>query len=285
MPLFLLSMAGCSSITPGFIAIKVQLNASSDAERYTVIHGGRYWASPNVDYYEVPTMEQRSVWTAGSDEGSPINESISFAGKDGQSVNVDVGVGYILSDDDDLIVKMVRTYGLDLDRTIDGKVRDSVRNALNMCSAPYTVEQIYGEAKGPLFDCALKNVNDEFSPNGLNVVRLTLNSEIRLPEQVMKALENAVAASQEADKTRRQLEQTKAEGEKTVAQAEAEAKATLARATAQAEANRILAASTTPAILELKRLDNQRAQIDKWNGVLPVTSLGGATPLLEIGDK
>lgn len=284
----LASLLGCASVTPGHVVLAVDLTAASEAARYDIVHGGRYWPalSPNTDYYQMPIMEQRSVWTRDINEGNPTDESITFAGRDGQPVNVDIGIGYQLSPDDAGIIDMVKKYGPRLDTIIDGRVRDSVRNSLNLCAAPYTVEQIYGDQKGPLMDCALKTVNDEYSPNGLTITRLTLNSEIRLPEKVKVAMEEANAAVQRAVQARNEVETTVAEGEKKVAAAKAAAEARIIEARAAADADTIRTKALTPEVIRLKEIQNTSDMIEKWNGVLPVTVMGDSSiPLVQLSNN
>ena len=73
---------------------------------------------------------------------------------------------------------------------------------------------------------------------------------------------------------------TQAEVAKTVAEAEGEAKSAIERARGEAESNRLRQASITPQLLEWKRLENQRAFIDHWNGELPRTVLGDKNGLM-----
>lgn len=272
----LLLLAGCSRLIPGEVAIQVTLNASPE-NQYHVIHGG--WLVPGVqtDYYTLPTVEQRAVWAASTHEGSKVDESISFNGKDGQPVNVDVGAGYMLSEDDEAIIRMVRTYGRDINAVMHGRVRDSVRSAFNSCASHLSVEQIYGESKDELLTCAHQRVSAEYEPNGLKITRLSLNSEIRLPEQVKVAMAGAIAATQNATRAQNELALAQAEGAKVVATATAQAEATLAQARAQAEANEVLNRSLTPQLIELKRIEVDARRAEKWNGQLPTTTLGGQT--------
>jgi regulator of protease activity HflC (stomatin/prohibitin superfamily) len=272
------STVGCmSTVTPGTVEVGVETCGNvPELQRYTVVHGGRITSSPCYDYYQIPTREQRQVWSASTHEGAEQDESISFAGIDGQSLNVDVSIGYKVADEDKDIIQMVRTYGTDLASTIHTRVRDSVRNDLNMCAADLklSVHDIYGEKKGDLFTCAEQRVQSEYQPNGLIITRVTLNSEVRLPEQVKQAMERAQAATQDADRANREVESIRAEGEKRRVAAEADAAATLTKAHAEAEANQIISSSVTPAVLELRRLEVQRTQAEKWNGQLPSTVLG-----------
>lgn len=275
LPLLAILLTGCSTVSPGTVIVAVDV-CGADSGQQRVIRGGRYTYGPCTDYYTLVAREQRAVWTAADGEGNnDVDESISFAGSDGQKVNVDVGIGYRLGETDAEVLKMVTTFGYDVDRLIDTRVRDSARDALNMCAKDMPVEVIFGSGKAAVFTCAEEALKAEYKDKGLIITRQTLNSEVRLPERIKKSMEEAMAATQEADRTRRQIEQTKAEGEKTVAAAEAEATATLARANAEAEANRVLAISVTPELLELRRLDIEQERIRKWDGALPVISGGG----------
>jgi len=277
---------GCASTEPGHVILEVKLNSASEDSRYSIRRGGRYWPgfSPNTDYYPLPVMEERAVWTRSEDEGSETDESITFAGKDGQPVNIDVGVAYrIDTTNDDTIIRMVRTYGPNLNQTIDGRVRDTVRDSLNMCASHMTVEQIYGEGKQELMLCVTERTAKTYHDYGLLITRVTLTSDVRLPESIKTAMANANVATQTAIQARNEVATVRAEGEKRLAQAQAEAEAQLIQARAQAEMNDLLSRSVTPNVLQLRRLEIQEAAINKWSGSLPTTMPpGSAVPFIEI---
>lgn len=279
------ALSGCSTVTPGTSTVRVTVcGEAEDSERYSVIKSGRYWwGSPCTDHFTIPLREQRAVWTRSEDEGSSTDESISFsAGTDGQPLNVDVGIGFQIPDDDESIIKMIRTYGPYLEETVNDRVRDQVRHNLNTCAADMlmSVQDIYGIRKGELFTCAEERLQEEFNPNGLMITRLTLNSEVRLPPTIKAAMERAQAATQEADQARRELEKTRAEQEKVIIEATATADAAEILARGEAEANRIITESLTPEVLSLKRLEIQLKQAETWNGELPSTIMGGDIPMI-----
>jgi regulator of protease activity HflC (stomatin/prohibitin superfamily) len=180
---------------------------------------------------------------------------------------------------------MVQTFGYDLDSVVHTRVRDSVRNGLNMCASSMTVDEIYGPRKEELFKCAEEKVQSEFNAKGLVITRLTLNSEIRLPKQVQAAMEASTAATQDAQRVEREVASAEAEGKKTVATARAAAEAQITQATAQAEANNLIARSITPELLRLKELEIEEKKAEKWDGKLPVVSGGGnASMILDVGE-
>jgi regulator of protease activity HflC (stomatin/prohibitin superfamily) len=87
-----------------------------------------------------------------------------------------------------------------------------------------------------------------------------------LPKQILDALNNKIKAIQDAQRIENEVRSAKAEAEKAVAVAEGQALAM----EAVARGNRALAASITPTLIELKR-------IEKWNGQLPQVQGGSGT--------
>jgi uncharacterized membrane protein YqiK len=61
-----------------------------------------------------------------------------------------------------------------------------------------------------------------------------------------------------------------------------EAKAAVTRANGEAEANKIRQTSLTPQLLELRKIENQKALIERWNGQLPTVQTGNGGLLMEL---
>jgi regulator of protease activity HflC (stomatin/prohibitin superfamily) len=97
----------------------------------------------------------------------------------------------------------------------------------------------------------------------------------RVPAVIAQAITAKAQAIQEAERAKNELATTQAEAAKKIAEAEGDAKSTVMRAQGEADANRIRQTSLTPQMLELRRLENQRAMIEKWNGQLPQVESGG----------
>ena len=47
-----------------------------------------------------------------------------------------------------------------------------------------------------------------------------------------------------------------------------------------AKGNRIVQESLTPGVVEWKKLEIQEQQVNRWNGALPSTVVGGSTPFI-----
>ena len=103
-----------------------------------------------------------------------------------------------------------------------------------------------------------------------------------MPAVIAAAITNKAQAIQAAEQANNELAKTQAEAAKTVAEAEGEAKAAVTRAQGEAEANRIRQTSLTPQLLELRKIENSKALIDRWNGQLPTVESGNGSMLLQL---
>jgi len=88
-----------------------------------------------------------------------------------------------------------------------------------------------------------------------------------------EAIESKQTAEQLALKAKRDLDRIKIE---------AEQKITTARA--EAESLRLQRANISPDLIELRKIEANMKAIEKWNGILPQVTGGGAVPLIGLGD-
>jgi regulator of protease activity HflC (stomatin/prohibitin superfamily) len=78
-------------------------------------------------------------------------------------------------------------------------------------------------------------------------------------------------------------EQKKLEADRDLLRIQVEAEQRIASARAEAEALRLQRQEVTPLLLELRRTENERLAVGKWNGQLPTTTLGaGAVPFIRL---
>lgn len=262
--LSLVFLTGCTNVPSGFVGVKVYLLGGPKGVDTEVLGTGRYMIGVNEQLFLFPTFQQTYTWTA-SLEDDKHDESISFQTKEGMQVNADVGISYSL--DREKIPLIFQKYRRGVDEITDTFLRNNVRDAFTEASSTMTVESVYGEGKVDLMKQVLEKVRNTVGPIGIVVDDIYLVNSIRLPENVVKALNAKIEATQRAQQRENELREAEAEAKKNVAKAEGEAAALLATAKAQADANTILAKSLTAELVELKR-------IEKWNGSVPQV-LGG----------
>jgi regulator of protease activity HflC (stomatin/prohibitin superfamily) len=235
---------------------------------------------------EYPTFVQTATWTAREEEGRKSDDSITFNSKEGMSITADISLSYQL---DPLKVPdfYVKFRSDDLNTFTHGYLRNVARDSFNEVASTYSVEDIYGPKKGEFLAKVRERLHNETSSFGISVQQLGFIETPRVPETYLAAMNAKVTATQAAQQAENELRKTQAEVAKRVADAEGDAKSQIARAEGAAEANRKLAASITPNLLENRRLDNQHDLIWRWNGQRPQTEINGGTSglILETGNK
>ncbi len=263
-------------IGAGYTGVEIVLSGSQRGASEIPIRTGWVFYSPlRSQIVEFPTYVQTVKWTRNVDEGRPLNEEMDFNSKEGLQISADVSLSYAIepSKVPDFYLKYRVT---DLDRFTHGILRDITRNSLNEIASTYTVEQIYGEQKAQFLHQVEALIQQKMLPVGVGIQQFGFIGAPRVPEVIASAITAKAQAIQNAERARNELAQTEAEAAKKVAEADGDAKSSVSRAQGEAEANRIRQSSITPQLLELRRLENQRQLIDRWNGQLPQVESGGS---------
>ncbi|MEZ4394722.1 MAG: prohibitin family protein [Polyangiales bacterium] len=279
--------ASCTRVDPGHIGIRVKLAGSERGVQNAPIVTGWVVYNPLTEMVvEFPTSVQNVVWTRDLHEGSPVDESISFASSEGVTINADIGLAFHI-DADKAPALYARFRQRNLMVLAHGYIRNEVREAINDAAAHRPVQEIYGAGKTALINEALRSVVARLSPYGFVIDQLTFNSALRLPDNVMGAINRAMEATQNAIQAENRVRQIRAEADQAIARAHGEAEAArqraqgegdalLIRAQAEAQANEVIRLSMSREVI------NYRA-LERWDGHLPVVSGGAnAMPMLTL---
>ena len=275
-------IASVTRIGAGYVGVEVVLSGSQRGANEIPIRTGWVFYSPlRSQIIEFPTFVQTVKWTANLNEGRAQNEEMSYNSKEGMEIYSDVSLSYAIQPSrvPDFYVKYRVS---DLDTFTHGILRDIVRNSLNEVASTYNVEQIYGEQKTEFLNKVQALIQSKMDPVGVGIQQFGFIGAPRVPAVIAAAITNKAQAIQAAEQANNELAKTQAEAAKTVAQAEGEAKAAVTRAQGEAEANRIRQTSLTPQLLELRKIENQKALIDRWNGALPTVQTGNGGLLMEL---
>ena len=275
-------VASITRIGAGYVGVEVVLSGSQRGASEIPIRTGWVFYSPlRSQIIEFPTFVQTVKWTANLNEGRAQNEEMSYNSKEGMEIYSDVSLSYAIEPRrvPDFYVKYRVS---DLDVFTHGILRDIVRNSLNEVASTYSVEQIYGEQKSEFLAKVQALIQSKMDPVGVSIQQFGFIGAPRVPAVIAQAITNKAQAIQAAEQARNELAKTQAEAAKTVAEAEGEAKAAVTRAQGESEANRIRQTSLTPQLLELRKIENQKALIDRWNGQLPTVQTGNGGLLMEL---
>ena len=275
-------IAAVTRIGAGYVGVEVVLSGSQRGANEIPIRTGWVFYSPlRSQIIEFPTFVQTVKWTANLNEGRATDESMSFNSKEGMEIYADVSLSYAIEPRrvPDFYVKYRVT---DLDVFTHGILRDIVRNSLNEVASTYNVEQIYGEQKTEFLNKVEQLIQQKLDPVGVGIQQFGFIGAPRVPAVIAQAITNKAQAIQAAEQANNELAKTQAEAAKAVAEAKGEAEANVTRAQGEAEANRIRQTSLTPQLLELRKIENSKALIDRWNGQLPTVQTGNGQMLMEL---
>lgn len=273
-------IASITRIGAGYVGIEILLSGSQRGPSEIPIKTGWVFYSPlRSQIIEFPTYVQTVKWTHDLNEGRPLNEEMSYNSKEGMEIYSDVSLSYAI--DPKMVPDFYLKYRVsDLGTFTHGILRDVVRNSLNEVASTYSVEDIYGERKAEFLHKVEALIQTKLTPVGVGIQQFGFIGAPRVPDVISAAITGKAQAIQNAERAQNELAQTQAEAAKKIAEADGDAKSEVARAQGEAEANRIRQASITPQLLELRRLENQRALIDRWNGQLPQVESGNGSGLM-----
>lgn len=267
------TLAACQYVPAGNVGVKVNLLGGDKGVDTEILGVGRYWLGMNEELYLFPTFMQNYVWTKDPNEGSTNDESISFQTADGMTANADIGISYSI--DPNKVTEIFQTYRRGIDEITDTFLRNMVRDALVKQASNKPIEYVYGAGKAELIAAVQADVASQVSSIGIKIDKIYWIGEIRLPSTVIDSINNKNAATQMAQQRQNEVAQAKAEADKKIEDARGTAESILKVAEAQAKANRLLAESITNELVRYRALE-------KWDGVLPRMTGGGAIPFIDV---
>lgn len=266
----MVALSGCQRIEPGNVGIRVNMYGSEKGvEDYPLVTGVTVYNPFTTSVFEYPTFVQTAVWSREARSG---NEEMSFGSREGMVITSDVSLSYSLVADK-VPSFYVKFRSDNLNTFTHGFLRNVARDAFNEAAVKYPVEGLYATSKEAFLAEVKERVNKVVEAYGVKIEQLGLVGAMRLPENVIVAINSKIKATQDAIRAENELRQTEAEAKKVIAAAEGEAKALLVRADAQAVSNKKLAESMTPALL-------QKIYYERWDGKLPTMVSGENSQLL-----
>ena len=290
----------------GFIGVKVKLAGSERGVQDMQLKSGWVWYNPlSEQVVEFPVSVQNIVLTKDPHEGNDakdkqeathgVDESIVFSSTEGMNVNADVGFSFHI--DPQMAPHLYAKFKQNDMRVLAyGYMRNILRESFNEVGSQMPIQQIYGAGKNKLIEDATKKFQAKIGPDGIVIDQLTINA-MRLPQNIADAINNAMAATQQAIQSENKVRQVKAEADQAVAAAngaaeaarqkaqgeadalliktKAEAESRILAADSQAKANKTINSTLTDQVLRYKSLDTR-------DGKLPVYNGGGAVPMIQV---
>lgn len=180
--------------------------------------------------------------------------------KDLQTVTTTLAINYRV--DTSKSYSIYKNIGADYETVL---VTPAVNEVLKATTAQYTAEQSVTN-RALISDGLVDGLNEKLNEIGLYVTDVNIIN-FDFSDAYITAIEEKQVAQQ-------QLLKAETEKQTAITNAEAEAEALRIRSEAEAAANKVLAESVTPELVEYNK-------IEKWDGKLPTVS--GGTPIVDIG--
>lgn len=310
--LVVVSIFGCATLTRidvGHIGVKVKLAGSDRGVQDMQLKTGWVFYNPlSEQVVEFPVSVQNIILSASKTEGATekdkdkadhsVDESITFSSVEGVNANADIGFSFHIDPQ-----QAPHLYGRfrqnDMRELAYGYMRNVLRESFSEAASKMPIQEIYGAGKTKMLAEVTARCSDALGKDGIIIDQLTINGALRLPPNVAEAINNAMAATQNAIQSENKVRQVKAEAEQTITAAHGAAEAARQKATGEADAliiktkaeaetritnaqsqsksNQILNSSLTPQVIQYKALDT-------WDGKLPVYQGGGnPVPMVTVG--
>lgn len=272
-----MALVGCDRINPGYVGIKV-VNGGSDrgVQDYPTQIGWVVYNPITTSVLEYPTFVQTAVWTKNPGEGHPQNEEISFTNADKMLISVDVNLSYHL-EPAKVPAFYVKFRSDDLNTFTYGYLHNTARDVFNEHGGKYHIDEIMGDNAKFLKDVH-ETLQAEMATLGVIIDQFGIIGAPRPPQAVIDQINASVHATQLTTQKQNELAQVAADMAKEREKTDTYARNVLTMAEATAEANRKVANSITPALIDLKRLE-------KWDGALPYINGGSTNPFVSLAPK
>ncbi len=214
-------------------------------------------------HFRVPVMQRVIIMDVKVQKA--VTEATS-ASADLQDVTSSVALNYHIIPDKANVV--YQSIGVEFkERIID----PAIQEVLKAVSAGYSAEELI--TKRPAVSEAMRAALAE----RLRVYNIAVDAfsivSFSFSKVFTEAIESKQTAEQLALKAKRDLDRIKIEAEQTITAAKAEA-----------ESLRLQKANISMDLIELRKIEANLKAIEKWNGILPQVTGGGAIPFIGVGE-
>ena len=274
-------------VPTGHVGVVYNMNGGVDGE---VLTQGWHMVSPTKKVTTYSIGIEQSYLTASNKGDSKNDESFSTPTADGKSLTVDLEFSYRF-DETCITNTFTRFKGQSGEDVKNTFIKPKMIAWTQEVTAKYPVTDVFGDKRQELNEALDVYLKEKFVPYGI-VIDTVNFTNIATDEETQAAIQKKVTAQQEmelaeiesktakiqAEKDKevaliaaqKDKEKAEIEAEMLKIEAEGRAQAEMIAAEAQAEANRKIAASLTPELIE-------KIKYEQWNGELPTVQGDTAT--------
>lgn len=275
----ILTLICTSRIPAGYVGVVYNMNGGVDGE---VLSQGWHVVSPTKKVTTYSIGIEQSYLSSEDKGDSPDDESFSIPTSDGKTVRVNLEFSYRFDVD-----RVADTF-----RTFKGKSGEEIKNSFikpkviawtQEVSANYPVTDIFGDKRTEINAELDTYLREKFDKYGIIIDTVNF-TDISVDTETSQAIQKKVNAQQELELANIEAQTAKIQAEKdkqvaeinaetAIVKANADAEVEKIAAEAEAEANKVIAASLTPELIE-------KIKYEQWDG--KVSTVTGGTPIVSI---
>lgn len=262
-------------VPAGYVGVVYNMNGGVDGE---VLTQGWHLVSPTKKVTTYSIGIEQSYLTSDNKGDSPDDDSFNIPTSDGKTVRVNLEFSYRF-DEERVTETFVMFKGKSGESIKDTFIKPKIIAWTQEVSANYPVTDIFGDKRTQInaeLDVYLREKFDQYG-----IIIDTVNfTDISVDAETAAAIQKKVTAQQELElanieaqtamvNANKEKEVAQVAAEKAIVEANAEAEVIRIAAEAEAEANRQIAASLTPELIE-------KIKYEQWDGKMPTVSGTGA---------
>ena len=266
----LIGFALCIEKVPaGHVGVVYNMNGGVEGE---VLTQGWHLVAPTKKVTTYSIGIEQSYLTAANKGDSPNDESFNIPTSDGKTVRVNLEFSYRF-DESCVAETFVMFKGKSGEEIKNSFIKPKVIAWTQEVSARYPVTDIFGDKRTEINAELDVYLRSKFSQYGIIIDTVNF-TDISVDDETAAAIQKKVTAQQELELANIEVETARVQAERALIEATSEAEVLRIRAEAEANANREIAASLTPTLVE-------KIMYERWDGKLPAVS--GASTIVDFG--
>jgi len=254
--------------------VGVQIN-SGKVQDETITEGFNFSINPMAELVTYNVKAKQLEMTDGSKQDTNeiiYDSAVTILTKDNLQIPVDITVLYKLKDS--CAPHIRKEFGEDViwdNKVVVPVTRDVVRGTIGKDADVYKLNQNREQYASEIKNNLESKINEAIRKECVSIEMVSIR-DIKLPPELMASI-----------MIKNQMEEQTKTAELSIKRAEAEAKVEVTKKEGIAKAQMALAKSITPELIRWKQMEIEESAVHKWDGKLPSTNLGSATPFINVG--
>lgn len=233
-------------------------------------------------------VERKPVSRSWESGNTPAESGNAIWGGTNDGVGIYVGMSCSAQiNEADATKFLYRFNNTPLEQIIDNEIKTMVRDTFNAECRKYSSTELNAN-KNNIVEATKQKVAEHFAEYGITITVLGTNEDFSYENpKIQEAIDDKYVSEQnviiQANNNRAAIAKVEADAQAATIKANAEAEVLRISSEAEAEANRKLAASITPELIEMKKAENEAIMYGRWDGhVSEISGVDSITPVIKM---